>query len=145
MITLAPVPLELAQAVLSYAEVDVPHAGDWPHADTYDALRPFAEHGGGPGTFLVLEDGVIVGDCGWFGPPDADSEVEIGYGLAPSARGRGLGTEAVRLLVEWILGQGARSVRAEVLPGNETSLRLLARLGFEDTGERAGHRILVRA
>jgi RimJ/RimL family protein N-acetyltransferase len=32
-----------------------------------------------------------------------------------------------------------------VLPGNETSLRLLARLGFEDTGERAGHRIFVRS
>ncbi|MDX6215719.1 MAG: [ribosomal protein S5]-alanine N-acetyltransferase [Frankiales bacterium] len=143
MISLEPVTLDLAQAVLSYSAVDVPHAGDWPHEDSYDALRPFAEHGGGPGTFLVVEDGVVVGDCGWFGPPDEDGEVEIGYGLAPSARGRGLGTEAVRLLVEWVRGQGARSVRAEVLPGNETSLRLLARLGFEDIGERAGHRILV--
>jgi RimJ/RimL family protein N-acetyltransferase len=143
VISLEPVTLDLAQAVLSYSAVDVPHAGDWPHEDSYDALRPFAEHGGGPGTFLVVEDGVVVGDCGWFGPPDEDGEVEIGYGLAPSARGRGLGTEAVRLLVEWVRGQGARSVRAEVLPGNETSLRLLARLGFEDIGERAGHRILV--
>jgi RimJ/RimL family protein N-acetyltransferase len=144
VITLAPVSLEFAQAVLAFADVDVPHARDWPHPDTYDALRPFAEYGGGPGTFLVLEDGVVVGDCGWFGPPDEDGEVEIGYGLAPSARGRGLGTETVRLLVEWVTAQGARSVRAEVLPGNEPSLRLLARLGFEDTGERAGHRILVR-
>jgi RimJ/RimL family protein N-acetyltransferase len=144
MISLQPVTLELAQAVLAYAPVHVPHAGDWPHEDTYDALRPFAEHGGGPGTFVVLEDGVVVGDCGWFGPPDEDGEVEIGYGLAPSARGRGLGTEAVRQLIEWVHAQGARTVRAEVLPGNETSLRLLARLGFEDIGERAGHRILVR-
>jgi RimJ/RimL family protein N-acetyltransferase len=143
VISLQPVTLELAQAVLAYSPVDVPHAADWPHEDTYDALRPFAEHGGGPGTFLVLDDGVVIGDCGWFGPPDEDGEVEIGYGLAPSARGRGLGTEAVRLLVEWVRAHGARSVRAEVLPGNETSLRLLARLGFEDIGERAGHRILV--
>jgi RimJ/RimL family protein N-acetyltransferase len=143
VISLEPVTLDLAQAVLSYSAVDVPHAGDWPHEDSYDALRPFAEHGGGPGTFLVVEDGVVVGDCGWFGPPDEDGEVEIGYGLAPSARGRGVGTEAVRLLVAWVRAQGARSVRAEVLPGNETSLRLLARLGFEDIGERAGHRILV--
>ena len=143
MITLEPVTLSLAQTVLAYEPVDVPHAADWPHEDTYDALRPFAEHGGGPGTFVIVQDGVIVGDCGWFGPSDEDGEVEIGYGLAPSARGRGLGTEAVRLLVEWARGQGARSVRAEVLPGNEASLRLLARLGFEDIGERAGHRILV--
>ena len=133
--------LPLAQKVLAFEPFDEPHAGDWPHEDTFDALRMFE---GGPGTFAVLEDGVIVGDCGWFGPPDEDGEVEIGYGLAPSARGRGLGTEAVRLLVDWVRSEGgARSVRAEVLPGNEPSLRLLARLGFEDIGERAGHRILV--
>ena len=140
MITLAPVTAELARAVLAFEPVPEAHAGDWPHEDSYDALRMFS---GDPGTFVVLLDGVIVGDCGWFGPPDEDGEVEIGYGLAPSARGRGLGTEAVRLLVEWVRSQGARSVRAEVLPGNEASLRLLARLGFEDIGERAGHRILV--
>lgn len=141
MISLQPVTVALAQAVLAYSPVDVPHVPDWPHDDSYDALRMFA---GGPGTFLVLEDGVVVGDCGWFGPPDEDGEVEIGYGLAPSARGRGVATEAVQLLVDWALAQGARSVRAEVLPGNEPSLRLLARLGFADIGERAGHRILVR-
>lgn len=143
MIRLEQATEELARAVLAHADPGVPHAGDWPHEDTYDALRPLAEHGGGPGTFLVLQDDVVVGDCGWFGPPDADGQVEVGYGLAPSARGRGLGTEAVRLLLEWVRQQGATSVRAEVLPGNEASLRLLSRLGFEDTGERAGHRVLV--
>jgi RimJ/RimL family protein N-acetyltransferase len=83
-----------------------------------------------------------VGDCGWFGPPDETGEVEIGYGLAPSARGKGLGAATVSALLVWVREQGATGVRAEVLPGNEPSLRLLARLGFELVEERAGHLVL---
>jgi RimJ/RimL family protein N-acetyltransferase len=138
VISLEPLTVEVCAAVLSYAELPVPHAPDWPHADTYDAFRMFS---GLPGTFLVMEDGVVVGDCGWFGP---DEQVEIGYGLAPSARGRGIGLEAVRQLVDWVASQGAGSVRGEVLPGNEPSLRLLTRLGFVLEEERAGHLVLVK-
>ena len=141
MIALAPLTTPVADDVLAFSPLPFAHAHDWPHDDTYDAFRMFS---GGPGTFLVLEDEVVVGDCGWFGPPDETGEVEIGYGVAASVRGRGVGLAAVSLLVEWVAAQGARSVRGEVLPGNEPSLRLLARLGFVDEGERAGHRILVR-
>ncbi len=146
MITLAAVTQALASRVVSHAPLDVAHVQDWPHADTFDALRPLAEHPEhtGPGTFLILRDQVVIGDCGWFGPPDEDGEVEIGYGLAPSARGHGYATSAVSLLLDWVAAQGARSVRAEVLPGNTASLRLLDRLGFQDVGEHAGHRVLVR-
>lgn len=133
---------EVAAAVVRREPLsNLAHAPDWPHEDTYDALRPLAdhpEHDPG-GTFLVLEDGTVVGECGWFGPPDAHGQVRIGYGLARSARGRGAGTEAVRQLLCWIADQGAASVRAEVLPGNDPSLRLLARLGFEVVGAQDGH------
>jgi RimJ/RimL family protein N-acetyltransferase len=91
-----------------------------------------------------VADGVVVGDCGWFGPPDEDGEVEIGYGLARSVRGRGLGTEAVALLLDWLATKGAKRVRAEVRPGNAASFALLARLGFVIDDERAGHVVLVR-
>lgn len=151
MITLVPASRAVAQAVTAYGGVDAALEGlarvaDWPHEDTADALRPLAEHPEhtGEGTFLVVRDGVVVGDCGWFGPPDEDGEVEIGYGVAPSARRQGVGTAAVELLLAWCAERGARSVRAEVLPGNAASLGLLARLGFADVGERAGHRLLVR-
>ena len=145
MIELVPVPAWVARAVLEGADLgELPRAPDWPHADTADALRPLAEHpeDTGPGTFLVLHEGRVVGDCGWFGPPDDSGEAEIGYGLAPSARGKGLGTATVRALVSWVRAQGAAHVRAEVLPGNEASLRLLAGLGFEVVEERAGHVVL---
>lgn len=141
MIELQPLTTEVCAAVLAHEPLNLQHARDWPHDDTYDAFRMFA---GGPGTFLVLEDGVVVGDCGWFGPAEDDGQVEIGYGVAASVRGRGVGREAVALLVDWVATQGATSVRGEVLPGNEPSLRLLVGLGFVDTGERAGHRVLVK-
>jgi RimJ/RimL family protein N-acetyltransferase len=143
VITLVPATREVAVAVVSGGPVPVPHVPDWPHPDTADALRPLAEHpeDTGPGTFLVTDDGVVVGDCGWFGPP-VDGLVDIGYGVAASVRGRGVGRSAVRLLLDWVTAQGATQVRAEVLPGNEPSLRLLAGLGFTDVGEHAGHREL---
>lgn len=156
MIDLVPVPLAVAQAVLACDDLALdaaldrdlgsPRVADWPHLDTPDALRPLAEHPehGGKGSFLIRADGVVIGDCGWFGPP-SNGEVEIGYGLAPSARGRGSGSEAVRRLVDWVTEQGALVVRAEVLPGNEASVRLLLRLGFAVVGERAGHVVLSRS
>jgi RimJ/RimL family protein N-acetyltransferase len=151
MIQLVQVTGAVAVAVCSQGDVDAALAprtrvADWPHEDTPDALRGLADYPEqtGEGTFLVLRDGVVVGDVGWFGPPDEDGECEIGYGLAPSVRRQGVATAAVQLLVDWVLAQGARSVRAEVLPDNAASLALLARLGFADLGERAGHRVLVR-
>lgn len=146
MIRLVPVAPGVARAVVhDEGSLPEPRVADWPHADTADALRPLADHpeAGSEGTFLVLEHGVVVGECGWFGPP-VEGEVSIGYGLARSARGRGVGSEAVRQLVAWVQGQGATTVRAEVRPGNEASLRLLAGLGFRSVGEEEhGHLQLV--
>lgn len=147
MIALVPVAPELARAVLDHADLgDLRHVPDWPHADTADALRPLADHPDvtGDGTFLVVRDGVVVGECGWYGPPDDAGEVEIGYGLAVSARRQGTGTAAVAQLLAWVAGRGATRVRAEVLPGNEASLRLLTGLGFAVHGEHAGHLVLIR-
>ena len=146
-VTLVPVPHAVAVAVVDAADptgppVDLDEAlrplragAGWPHADTADALRPHAEHGGpgrADGTFLVVVDGEVVGDCGWTGV-DADGDAEIGYGLAPAARGRGLGLETVAVLCAWVERQpGVRRVVAEALVGNEPSRRLLLRLGFAE-------------
>ena len=144
----------IAVAVLAGSGIDaalgdegLTRSPGWPHDDTADALRPLAEHPehAGPGTFLVVRDGAVLGDAGWFGPPDSDGIAEIGYGLAVPARGQGLGTEAVTLLLAWVaLQPGVQCVRAEVLPANEPSRRLLARLGFRVDGVRADHLVLLR-
>lgn len=154
-ITLIPVPHELAVAVTTgsglgeaVAALGLTAATGWPHADTVDALRPLAEHGGpGPavGTFLVTVDDVLVGECGWLGGPDERGDVEIGYGLAGSARGRGLGTEAVGVLAAWVDRQaGVRRITADALVGNEPSRRVLERLGFRAEREAPPYVTYVR-
>jgi ribosomal-protein-alanine N-acetyltransferase len=153
-VALVPVPHAVAVAVAASEPVEpalaaagLRPAPGWPHEDTPDALRPLAEHGaeGDVGTWLVVVDGEVVGDCGWFGPPDDAGVVEVGYGLAPGSRGQGLGTEAVAVLTAWVEQQpGVRLVTAEVLPGNEASLRLLDRLGFAEHGSHPPYLRLVR-
>lgn len=139
-VSLVPVTHTVAVAALSNDRARVQSAldplvaaPDWPHPDTADALRPLAEHGSPDqdGGWLVVVDDTVVGDCGWLGGPSGAGDVEIGYGLAPSARGRGVATEAVALLCSWAAAQpGVTRLTADVLPGNEASLRLLRRLGF---------------
>ena len=58
----------------------------------------------------MLEDGVVVGGIGFHGPPSGDV-VEVGYGVVPAARGRGVATEALRLLLDVAAGlEGVRRV-----------------------------------
>jgi ribosomal-protein-alanine N-acetyltransferase len=154
-VTLLPVPHALSVAVVSghdlpeaVAALGLTAAVGWPHADSADALRPLAEHGGqadAHGTFLITVDGELVGECGWLGGPDDTGDVEIGYGLAGSARGRGLGTEAVGVLAAWVERQpGVRRVTADALLGNAPSRRVLERLGFVPVAEAPPYITYVR-
>ena len=55
----------------------------------------------------------------------------LGYWLLPPARGRGLASRAVALVVEWALGQPAvAELEALVEPWNERSSRVVERAGF---------------
>jgi len=137
-VQLVPLDLDVARAVLQGSPADALTALNlrcgrgWPHADTADAMRPVVAQRDTVGSFLVVVADEVIGECGWRGRPDGVGEVEIGYGLAPSARGRGHGTAAVRALMAWVEQQPeVRAVRAEVLQGNAPSRRLLERLGFQ--------------
>jgi ribosomal-protein-alanine N-acetyltransferase len=155
-VTLIPVPHPLSVAVVTgtglaeaVAALGLTAAPGWPHADSADALRPHAEHGGpddAAGTFLIAVHGELVGECGWLGGPDDAGAVEIGYGLAGSARGRGLGTEAVGVLAAWVERQpGVRRLTADALVGNAPSRRVLERLGFRPEAEHPPYVTYVRA
>ncbi len=112
----------------------LPLAEGYPLASSLAAMQLVVEHGDEAhlGWFLVLaEDGQVVGDCATKGWVDEAGAVEIGYSLAPGHRRRGLGTEAVTVLVAWLRGHPeVRTVVADVDEGNVASQRLLARLGF---------------
>ena len=93
-------------------------------------------------TYQVVERAteVVVGGAGFKGPPRA-GVIEVGYGLAASARGRGYATEAVRALVGLAHDHANKlSVEAETDPGNTASQRVLLRAGFTHMGMREGMR-----
>ncbi|WP_226537331.1 GNAT family N-acetyltransferase [Fictibacillus halophilus] len=90
----------------------------------------------GWGVWFVIEKETerIVGDIGFKGKP-VDQTVEIGYGIIPSAQGKGYATESVNEIVKWALSTNLVStVVAECLEDNTASVKVLEKLGFEVTG-----------
>lgn len=92
--------------------------------------------GHGTADFLIEHDGVVIGKAGgWMLP-------EVGYILARSHWGRGLGQEAMRALIAHIFAtHDIPALTADVDPRNAASLRLMERLGFREThrAERTWH------
>jgi [ribosomal protein S5]-alanine N-acetyltransferase len=88
-------------------------------------------------TFLIVndEDARIIGGCGFKTGP-THGRVEVGYGVAPSAQGRGAASKALQLLVRSAFEAGATEVLAEVAPTNHASTRVVQKAGFEKIGFR---------
>ncbi|WP_114558267.1 GNAT family N-acetyltransferase [Desertihabitans aurantiacus] len=85
--------------------------------------------------------GLVCGGWAFSTAPDEAGRVEIGYGLAPSGRGRGLMTDAVRAAVRWALAQPAvRCVWAGVDHDNHPSIAVLERAGLRRVADRDGSR-----
>lgn len=80
--------------------------------------------------------GSVVGSCDVRRPDPEDPAVgEIGYLLSEGARGRGLATRAIGLLVGWSFRElGMGRIQALVHPDNPSSARVLDRLGFTCEG-----------
>jgi RimJ/RimL family protein N-acetyltransferase len=76
-----------------------------------------------------LSDGRAVGGIGFKGQPEGGC-VEIGYGLAPSARGHGYAAEAVIALLTIAVNHGLSRVIADTTLDNIASQRTLVRSGF---------------
>ncbi len=97
-------------------------------------------------TLVVEHEGTVVGDLmlrvqdGWAqaGAPDVarSSEAELGWALDPAHGGRGLATEAVRLLLDVAFdGLGLRRVTAACFAANVASWRLMERVGMRREAE----------
>jgi RimJ/RimL family protein N-acetyltransferase len=83
----------------------------------------------------VISDasGEVVGWIGaWF---LADGIAQIGYAVGPDARGRGIATQALRLVVAWLFRETSCE-RLQLLTniGNRASERVAAKAGFRAEG-----------
>lgn len=92
----------------------------------------FAECGNPSGvSFAILDaaSGELAGQCGVDEWSNADV-AQIGYWLAPHARGRGFATRAVELMTSWLFELGAARVFLTVVSENASSAAVARRAGF---------------
>ncbi len=91
----------------------------------------------GPGLLAVERKGTadVIGYCGLIfhgnGSPD---EPDLAYELLRAAHGFGYAPEAGRAVVTWAREAGYRRLWAGVRDWNVASRRVLAKLGFRETG-----------
>ena len=150
---LVPATLELLEAELTSPEhlasgLDAVLPEGWPPGQ-YDrpAISYFrtrlAEHpddAGWYGWYAIQRDSgshnaTVIGVGGFFGPPTAEHEVEIGYSIVPSFESRGYATELVRALVHHAFSsQHVLRVIAHTTPGNTGSIRVLEKAGVSFVG-----------
>jgi ribosomal-protein-alanine N-acetyltransferase len=99
--------------------------------------RQWSRQTTGQGLSLVVVDAGT--SCGvgliYLGLRQPEGHCEIGYWLVPSARGRGLGTESVRLSSRWVLSEtDVYRLFANVVPDNTASLAVMHKCGFTREG-----------
>ena len=93
-----------------------------------------------------LDHEPVWGEVGLRGFDAVVRRAEIGWWLAPEARGRGVATVAVDLVAAWALGPplGLRQVWARIGPDNAASARVAAGAGFRLLGTAAGGGVWAR-
>ncbi|MCB9834098.1 MAG: GNAT family N-acetyltransferase [Planctomycetes bacterium] len=132
-------PAQLARLVEARIAVGWPN---FPDAILYfrEPLRMDPEMAGW-GTWLVIEknERVLIGEGGYGGKPGEQGQVEIGYAIVPSHRGRGYASEFAAALVKHAFGDArVRRVEAGTLNEGEhaeASASVLRRAGLAPVGE----------
>ena len=139
-VTLRPLSMdEFEQEWASRLEMDT---SVQPIMPTRDALRARVERSGimqGVALDLAIEvDDHMVGGIQTYDPPDRTlppGAFEIGISIDEPMRGKGYGTEAVRLLAGWLFSDaGATRVHMPTVPDNMAMRTVAERLGFEADG-----------
>jgi len=89
--------------------------------------------GGAPqpfGVYQIRAGGLAIGGIGFHAPPDEDDSVEVGYGLIPSARGRGYAREALCELLSIARSHGIVRVRGTTTRDNVASQHVMVAAGM---------------
>jgi RimJ/RimL family protein N-acetyltransferase len=125
-------------------ETDVPWAEGYPLDGDVRACAAYASHlpstGGSDaksqfGYYQIVEDGVAVGGIGFHGPP-SDGTVEVGYGVVPSVRGRGVATGALRQVLDLVRSfDGVTRVLGRTEEDNVASQKVMLAVGMQLVGQ----------
>ncbi len=97
--------------------------------------------GGDAGTLFTIYEratGRPIGNCGLHEVDHQNRQTEVGILIGePGARGRGFGTEAMRLLLDYAFtGLGLHNVMLKVFEYNLAGRRCYEKVGFREIGRR---------
>ncbi|MGN6609052.1 MAG: GNAT family N-acetyltransferase [Jatrophihabitans sp.] len=99
-----------------------------------------AENGGDVASFVIEADGEFAGRADLFNSDHLARHCEVGISLAAAARGRGIGTAAMRLLVEFgFVRRNLRRIHLEVIASNAAAIRAYEKAGFVHEGRLREH------
>lgn len=91
-------------------------------------------------SFVIDVAGEAVGNVGLFEIDEVARHAEVGIALIPSARGKGIGTEAMRQILEFGFVRGnLRRVHLEVIASNAAAIRSYEKAGFVVEGRQREH------
>ena len=87
-----------------------------------------------------LDQAVVLGCVSLYEVRLDQGRAAVGYWLAPDARGRGVATQAVRLLAQWAFAElGLARLELTCGPDNEASQHIADRCGFSREGLLRSH------
>ncbi|PSN62629.1 acyl-CoA N-acyltransferase, partial [Corynespora cassiicola Philippines] len=128
-------------SITKFMSLSFAHPYTLAHAETWIGmnLAPPITH------FVICErdrPDVPIGGIGI--KPGADVQThaaEVGYWVGEPFQGRGYVTEGVEALAEWAFGvrEGTKRLWAGVFSGNDASMRVLKKCGYEEEGVMRGH------
>jgi RimJ/RimL family protein N-acetyltransferase len=111
--------------------------------DQFDARTARAGDGDAPGdrvSFVVDLDGSAVGGASLFNFDLFAGHAEAGISLLPKARGHGIGTSAIALLVEFgFARRNLRRIHLQAIASNTAAIRAYEKAGFVAEGRRRQH------
>ena len=90
---------------------------------------------------LIVADpgtGRVLGGCRLYHLSSLHRSAEIGYWMAPWARGRGVAARAVTALTGWAFGRGLGRLELLTRPDNPASQRVALAAGYRREGRRRG-------
>jgi RimJ/RimL family protein N-acetyltransferase len=119
-------------AVLRFTRVPEPVPEDF--ASTWVTRYEEARRNGSREAFAVVEDDEFLGLAL---APTIDRETqtaELGYVVAPAARGRGVATEALRRLTDWAFAEGMLRIELLISAENPASKKVAERCGYVREG-----------
>lgn len=91
-------------------------------------------------SFVVEVDGAAVGNASLFDVDSLARHAEAGINLLPAARGRGIGTAAIRQLVEFgFVRCNLRRIHLQAIASNVAAIRAYEKAGFVVEGRLREH------